>query len=198
MAKQGQEELTVSFSEQLLDPNLSFPDYQQTTRQLTLNRARCVDPTLIDTFLRNLRHGSDDVIKQKLNNYSKQTEHRNDTRLQKCDSLIHREIYPNWQVRDSIIDFCAAQATQLKHELDQQKSSEVIRTTVDTRLDPYSVRDLQHEEEKKYKQWNDLNNWVENNRTIEGILRGSSDHFLKQNCDQNVDYLRKFWDLSSK
>lgn len=193
------DEITVSLSEHLLDGNLNFPDYQQRTNNLTLNRQRCLDPTLIDSFLRNLRHGSDDVIKQKLNNYYKQTEHRDKSKIQKCNTFISNELYPNWKVRDQIIDFCAGQAEKLKAEIDAKGDDQNTQVkTVDTRLDPYSQRDLQFQQKQKYKQLNDLNTWVSNNRGIESILRGTSDHILKQNCDQNEDYIKKFWQLNSK
>ncbi|KAL3230192.1 hypothetical protein RNJ44_01555 [Nakaseomyces bracarensis] len=191
------DEITVSLSEHLLDGNLNFPDYQQRTRNITLNRQRCLDPTLIDSFLRTLRHGSDDIIRQKLNNYNKQTEHQDKSKIQKCNSFLQNELYPNWRVRDQIIDFCASQAEKLKVEIDSKGEDVVSTKVVDTRLDPYSQRDVLFQQEQRYRQLNDLNTWVSNNKGIESILRGTSDHILKNNCDQNEDYIKKFWEMGS-
>lgn len=192
------DEVTVSLSEQLFDGNLNFPDYEQRTSSLTLNRQRCLDPTLIDSFLRTLRHSSDDVIKQKLNNYNKQTEHQDKSKIQRCNIFLNKELYPNWKVRDQIIDYCAGQAEELKIEIDSKAEAQVSdASTVDTRLDPYSQRDKQFQQEQRYKQLDDLNAWVSNNRGIESILRNTSDHILKHNCDQNEDYIKKFWQLNS-
>ena len=62
---------TFTAPQSLLETNLTFPNDEPSLTRITVTRERCVDPSLIDSFLRFLRHGSDDIIRQKLNNYRK-------------------------------------------------------------------------------------------------------------------------------
>lgn len=187
-----QDQITVRAPQVFLDSNLNFPNRDKTVTEVTVTRSRCIDPTLIDSFLRTMRHGSDDIIKQKINNATKEGSMLR-SRSEKCDDFVKNELYPNWRERGRVISFCQNQALFMKHELDEQYASvgiESERPKIDPRIDPYAERDRITEKESRYSQWRSLNRWVDNNIEIESILRTTSDKILKQNCNQNEEYMK--------
>lgn len=189
------EELVVSAPRGSLDnaedTNLHFSTRDKLVSELTINRKRCIDSTLVDSFLGFLRHSSDDIIKQRLNNYIKKGS-TNIEKLQSCNSFVLRELYPNWKVRNTVINFCERQSKQLKIELDNMKAEET-NEDINLRLDPYSGREAQEKQELRYNEWKRLDIWVQNNQMVEKILQNTSDSILKQKCDANEEYLQKFW-----
>ncbi|CCF59139.1 hypothetical protein KAFR_0G01060 [Kazachstania africana CBS 2517] len=188
------EELVVEAPTQLtLDANLQFKRQasEVSQKKLVINRERCIDPTLIDSFLSALRHGSDDVIRQKINNYVKDSTTL-PSRIDKCNEFVKDELYPNWKLRKEVINFCELQATKMQKELETH-SDRRNTTLVDARIDPYAERDLREQEEMKYMEINKIRNWVKNNVEIENILHYNSDRILKTTCDQNEEYLNKFF-----
>lgn len=188
-------QIVITAPEVLLDSNLKFATDEPIIKQLTVTRERCINPTLVDSFLRLLRNGSDDIIRQKLSTYSRQ---ETDTHLlgSKCDKFINDELYPSWLARSQIISFCDAQSNQMKSELDEKytrNSTSNVKPEIDLRLDPYAAKNRLEEQEASYREWKRLGTWIENNKQIESILRVTSNRILKQNCDQNANYLEKFW-----
>ncbi|QLL31552.1 hypothetical protein HG536_0B04160 [Torulaspora globosa] len=187
--------IEVTAPEALLDANLSFPEETPLIRHLTMTRERCVDPTLADSFLRLLRYGSDDSIKQRLSAYQRHEEN-SPFKNKRCGSFLRNELYPNWQARNRIITFCRNQLEDMKAELDEkygQHSATPLKAEVDLRIDPYAAKDRQHEQENRYKELKRLNTWIENQIKIESILLANSNRTLQQNCDQNVNYINEFW-----
>lgn len=179
------------------DINLHFSTRDKMVSEITMNRKRCIDSTLVDSFLTFLRHSSDDIIKQRLNNYIKKGS-TNSEKIDSCNSFVRRELYPNWEVRNKVINFCEEQSKQLKSELDKTISSELNLNKsedINLRLDPYSGRDALEKQELRYNDWKRLDRWVQNNQMIESILQNTSDKILKQKCDANEEYLKKFWHL---
>lgn len=188
-------QIVITAPEVLLDSNLKFATDEPIIKQLTVTRERCINPTLVDSFLRLLRNGSDDIIRQKLSTYSRQETDAH-IRSSKCDTFLNDELYPNWRARSQIISFCDTQSKQMKVELDKnymQNSSSDVKPDIDPRLDPYAARNRVEEQEASYREWRRLGTWIENNKQIESILRITSNRILKQNCDQNANYLEKFW-----
>lgn len=178
-----------------LESNLNFPTGNRAVTEVTVTRARCIDPTLLDSFLRTMRHGSDDVLKQKINNATKTDSSRRPI-SEKCGDFIRGELYPNWQERSKVISFCQQQAVQMKQELDTKfaggNDGDSDETQVATRIDPYAERDRKLERESRYRQWRDVASWVENNLQIESILRATSESTLQEKCNANQQYLEEF------
>lgn len=195
--KMPTDSIEVTAPEALLDANLKFPEETPLIRHLTVTRERCVDPTLTDSFLRLLRYGSDDSIKQRLGAYYKHEE--NSTyNGKKCDRFLSNELYPNWQARNRIITFCEDQLKDMKVEVDEkyeQNPTNPLKAEVDLRIDPYAVKDRLQEQENRYKELKRLDAWIENQKRIESILLGNSNRTLQQNCDQNVNYIKDFWNF---
>ncbi|QHS71468.1 Mix23p [Saccharomyces paradoxus] len=182
---------TFTAPQSLLESNLTFPNDEPSLTTVTVTRERCIDPSLIDSFLRFLRHGSDDIIRQKLNNYRKGSENGKE----KCKEFLKQELYPNWQIRSNIISFCEKEAAKMKNETDQQcnnNEKSAVAPIIDARIDPYAARERVEEQEARYKDWTKVVDWVANNRKIEQILTSTTEGILRQNCEQNDDYLKQF------
>lgn len=58
---------------------------------------------------------------------------------------------------------------------------------IDTRIDPYALRDSQQELEEKYSKVDQLLNWVNNEKTIEQIVRNRSIGILQDTCQLDSD-----------
>ncbi|EJS44660.1 YBL107C [Saccharomyces arboricola H-6] len=182
---------SFSAPQSLLESNLPFSNDEPALTGITITREQCVDQSLIDSFLRFLRHGSDDTIRQKLNNYRRAPSDGGN----KCKEFLKQELYPNWQIRNNIISFCEKEAAEMKAETDQRSNGTGKSSTdsiIDARLDPYAAREQIEEQESRYKDLNKVRNWVANNRKIEQILTSVTARILRQNCDQNEDYLKQF------
>lgn len=197
------DKITLRTPDVLLDPNLEFSTEEPPIRELVLTRKRCIDSSIVDSFLKLLRNGSDDILRQKLSSYSQAQDNgrANSSKKTSCEQYLKKELYPNWQTRDQIISFCEGQSEQLKHELDAGTSKSIrsnVIPEIDPRLDPYSARRIIYDREAAYKDWKRLNSWIENNKKVESILRNSSAKTLKQNCDQNADYMAQFFSFINK
>ena len=191
------EELTARAPRLFLESNLTFPNSDRTVTEVTVTRARCIDPTLLDSFLRTMRHGSDDIVKQKINNATEKGSTLA-AKNEKCGEYIKSELYPNWIERSKVIDFCQRQADMMKQELDEKYKSggNLSEPQLNTRLDPYAERDWKFEQEAKYRQWRGIVSWVQNNLQIESILRTTSESILNAKCDANRKYLDDFNEYS--
>lgn len=192
-------ELIVITSLPTLDSNLQFINGEPAVEQITLNRDRCVHPMLINSFLTLLRHNSDDIIKQRLNDYAKPNTGFYSVE-ERCASFLESELYPNWATRNKVISFCEQEVIKMKSELDtkQAYTSQSKRAIVEARLDPYAARDLLDEQIYQFSDLNAVTKWVKNNKGIESILQRNTNVILKQNCNQNLNYIDKFWEFSQK
>ncbi|CCE61824.1 hypothetical protein TPHA_0B01510 [Tetrapisispora phaffii CBS 4417] len=212
--EESKNEMTLDLSWKQIDPNLIFRDnyYENNDikdisgheQQLTLTRARCVNPTLVNSFLNILRHKSDDIIRQRLNDYEKivntgKSGSSEISKLGKCGYFLEKELYPNWEVRRQAIQFCENESIKMEKELENSsKNSDVSsKSVVEARLDPYASRDRQAEENSRYNELNSVKLWIKNNKKIESILKNTANEILRQRCDQNTDYINKFWTFSN-
>lgn len=161
------------------------------SRNLTINRERCIDPTVVDNFLRYLRHGTDDILKLKLNKYRMPT---TNTKEEQCDEFLKLELFPNWRIRDSVISFCEEEAKLMKSELDEHLESRQQNGVpiVTERIDPYSVKDRIEQKQAYMRDWESLNNWVESQRKIESIMQIRASSVLSESCGRIKDYLEDF------
>lgn len=186
--------LVVKIPQPILDSNLRFSDEVIETKEVTVTRQRCINPTVVDSFLRILRHSSDDIIKQRLNDYSRRNK-RNSPIKQSCEKFLNDELYPNWRVRNQVIDFCRNESLHMKEELDfvnSQNPGGKNSKEFNLRMDPYAEQDQLEKKQVIYSDWNRLEKWIKNNDEIENILQGTSNRILREICNDNEDYLQKF------
>lgn len=184
---------TAKAPSSVLNSGSEFPDTPNASEMmdLTVTRERCLSPSLIDSFFRVLRHGSDDVIKQKLNNTKTNSI---DSRTSQCKDFIHRELYPSWLVRNRIINFCDREAFELKREIEAKYSTSNadLIPEIDPRIDPYAAREREEQREAHYNDWKRLRNWVQNQREVEKILQIRSNNVLGEVCGHSTDYIEQF------
>lgn len=178
-----------------LDSNIVFADDDISNNQLTVTRERCLNPSLVDSFLSLLRHGTDDLIKQRMSTYGRAGGNGSFSE-EKCDQFLAKELYPNWFARDQVLGFCEDEMKQMSSQLsqeygDQSSLGQVPR--VDSRVDPYAARNQSEERESHFAKVRRLQIWLGNHRQVESILRSNSDRVLKSICDQNANYIKQFW-----
>lgn len=167
------------------------------SRSIVVTPAHCVEPSTLDSFLRQLRQSSDDVVVAQL---ERAFRGQGADRSKQCDDYIQHELFPNWQARDKIISFCDAHLQQMRESANskglasEQPSSEKI----DPRLDPYGARDQFRAKEIRDKDWRDLNDWITNGRQVERILRDNTVGQLRQNCCPETDYFDKFREWTNR
>lgn len=196
----SEQSITVRAPKVFLESNLNFPNVDTTVTEVTVTRARCIDPTLLDSFLRTMRHGSDDIIKQKINNVTEKGSTLR-SKNEKCGDFVRTELYPNWKERSKVISYCQEQATLMKQELDDKyilNDQESNGPQVATRIDPYAERDWKTDQQARFRQWKSVCGWVQNNLQIESILRTTSEGILNQRCDANQKYLNDFQEFITK
>lgn len=83
----------------------------------------------------------------------------------------------------------------MKAETDRKFSntgSSATGTITDARIDPYAAREKLEDQEARYRDWTRVKEWVANNEKIEQILTSTTDRILRQNCEQNKNYLEQF------
>lgn len=162
-------------------------------QKLVLNREQCVHPVLINSFLRLLRHGSDDIINQKLNKFSNLG---SEEKIKKCNEFVTNELFQNWGVRSQVINFCSQESKMMKHELDLQyrkdSSKENMVPEVDPRLDPYGARQQAEEKAEHFRHWSNLENWLKDQQQIEYILKARDNSILRDYCGFNENYIEQF------
>ncbi|SCU97141.1 LAMI_0F09032g1_1 [Lachancea mirantina] len=187
--------LVIKAPVQVMDLSYQFKGSENLRNmELTVTREGCVDPRLLNSFLRAMRHNSDDVIREKLNNVKDLTTHEKRAR---CQDFVHNELSGNWRIRDKVISFCENESSQLKTELDQLYAQNVdaSQATVSARMDPYAPRAEQMRKDLEYGDWQRLDAWVKNQREVESILQKSAVSVLNTRCDPNIDYMTQFDDL---
>ena len=184
-------------SENIKEYNLNFATGDKTVSQITLTRQQCIEPSLLDSFLRTLRHQSDDIIKSKINNYTR-CGSTNDEKLELCNNFVKEELYPNWEVRYKAIRFCEQQAEKMKIELVNKYPERPDKKEYNLRLDPYAEKAAKEEYESHFKDLDNVTQWIENNKMVESILQNTSNSILNQRCDANTEYLKIFWGRMNK
>ncbi|CAR22023.1 Mix23p [Lachancea thermotolerans CBS 6340] len=162
-----------------------------TIEALTMTREKCMSRELVDSFFRLLRHNSDDVIKQKLNNIDNLSSKAKEAR---CGDFVQRELFPSWDLRHEAINFCEREAQLMKKEIDGRfgSSHTVERPVLDARMDPYAAADSLSQKESYYHDWRELTRWIQNQREIEEILQKNGASVLNRACDPDVAYIDAF------
>ncbi|KAK5164847.1 uncharacterized protein LTR77_009511 [Saxophila tyrrhenica] len=105
-----------------------------------------------------------------------------------CDQFKEKVLYPNWQMRSDVLNYCAGVATSPdsddpQHVLRDTEDARARERIVDERLDPYSgryfPRDLRTEA---------LARLVRNERMVENIIRSRTWGLVGERCDnEGVD-----------
>ncbi|SCV01618.1 LANO_0F12662g1_1 [Lachancea nothofagi CBS 11611] len=186
------QELTLSVPTRVTDVNLKIKGGEEVMMQtLTMNRERCLNRELVDSFFRTLRHNSDDVIQQKLNNAGK-TDRR--AKSARCQEFVKQELFPSWDLRLKAVGFCEKEAFALKQELDEKYGATSVSAGQirEARMDPYAAAERLEAKESHYAQWKDLNRWIGNQHGIERILQRNAANILARSCDPDTAYFTEF------
>lgn len=83
----------------------------------------------------------------------------------------------------------------MKNETDQQCPLLFFCTAeplIDARIDPYAARERAEKQEAQYKDWTKVTEWVGLLSFYQQILTSTTEGILRQNCEQNNDYLKEF------
>lgn len=93
-------------------------------------------------------------------------------------------LFPSWQVRSDVINYCAAVATtpepednDPRHELQKIESALERERMIDERLDPYSARYFPQQTRQET-----LINVLRNERGVERIIRSRTWALLGERC----------------
>ncbi|KAF2862810.1 hypothetical protein K470DRAFT_211955 [Piedraia hortae CBS 480.64] len=161
---------------------------QQLTPQFCFNQKDLRD------FLRYSRAMVDDTIVQRLDALSTPgTEPLTATRPPQrrtvegasCRDFKDKALFPSWQARSDLLNYCAGVATSpdpedpdhMLHETRDMKHRERI---VDARLDPYSARYIPKEGKTEA-----LAGLIRNERSVENIIRTRTWALVGERCDNN-------------
>lgn len=101
-------------------------------------------------------------------------------------------LFPSWQTRSDVLNYCAGVATSPDPEdpdliLRQVESARERERVVDERLDPYSARYFPREPRTE-----SLANLIRNERTIEQIIRSRTWSLVAERCDDSGDWEHAF------
>jgi len=106
---------------------------------------------------------------------------------QSCQSFKDRILFPSWQVRSDVLNYCASVATspdpndpdQLLREIESAKARERV---IDERLDPYSGRYFPKEARTE-----SLAALIRNERAVEKIIRSRTWSLVGERCGGNTE-----------
>ncbi|EEH21010.1 hypothetical protein PABG_03241 [Paracoccidioides brasiliensis Pb03] len=167
--------------------------------QLTLTPQFCFDKRALRDFLRISRSSIDDSITQNLNalitpaekgfdpsmTTARQTDYRSRGQIEpeRCHSFLDNALFPSWQARSDVLNYCAGVATSpdpndpdlLLREVESAKDRERV---VDERLDPYSARFFPREARTE-----SLAMLLRNERGVEHIIRTRTWGLVKERCE---------------
>lgn len=162
-----------------------------------LTPENCLSSSRIRAFLRLSRIATDDTIRQ----------HLNDKSNTDCQKYFDKKIIPQWNARTAAIMYCSNYATELRqktlHALavsEQPGASSTPATTssepdgsFNLRLDPYALRNYTEKLKEHFLTCDLIDNWVQNENTIEGIVREGTVEVLNEKCFYR-DWMKKFID----
>jgi hypothetical protein len=102
-----------------------------------------------------------------------------------CESFKNNVLFPSWQTRSDVINYCAGVATSPDPEdpdviLRQVESTRERERVVDERLDPYSGRYFPREARTE-----SLANLIRNERGVEQIIRSRTWSLISERCDSS-------------
>jgi Caffeine-induced death protein 2 len=109
-----------------------------------------------------------------------------------CDSFKQNILFPSWQSRSDVLNYCASVATSpdpedpdlVSRQVETAKEQERV---VNERLDPYSSRYFPREARTE-----SLANLVRNERSVEQIIRSRSWNIVGERCDANGSWEEAF------
>jgi hypothetical protein len=99
-----------------------------------------------------------------------------------CKSFKERVLFPSWQSRSDVLNYCASVATSpdpddpdlILREVESERRREVV---VDERLDPYSARYFPREARTEYLASN-----IRRERAVEEIIRSRTWQLVGERC----------------
>lgn len=99
-----------------------------------------------------------------------------------CQSFKDNVLFPSWQTRSDVLNYCAGVATSPDPEdpdliLRETESARDRERVVNERLDPYSARFFPREARTE-----SLANLVRNQRTVEDIVRARTWGLVTERC----------------
>lgn len=161
-----------------------------------LSKDVCLNPKGLRAFLKLSRASTDDVIKQRINSLLNDKKH---SKADICDSFASSILYKSWNDRLSAIEYCDQQSVTLEKSIESNQEQELQEKYVDPRIDPYAAGEFKELKESKYRQLRVLQNWVQNEKTIENIVQERSIEILSDNCGV-AGWNEKFkqWSASQK
>ncbi|KAH0544960.1 hypothetical protein FGG08_000886 [Glutinoglossum americanum] len=163
----------------------------------------CFSTTALRDFLRLSRSTIDDSITQNLNallapsrsgfdpssTSSRQSQPPGKRQIdqQSCKSFKENVLFPSWQARSDVLNYCAGVATSedpddpdiLARQIESERDRERV---VDERLDPYSARFYPQEARTEM-----LANIVRNERSVENIVRTRTWSIIGERCGVSRD-----------
>lgn len=188
------------FEQPRLIPQFCFN--QTALRGMTSLVSECFHRVLINAsradFLRLSRGSIDDSITQNLNALvtpasegfdpsSTSSRHvrapsRHLVDPQSCQTFKDKVLFPSWQTRSDVLNYCAGVATSPDPDdpdsvLLQVESARARGRVVDERLDPYSGRYFPRESRTEV-----LANLIRNERSIENIIRSRTWALVGEQC----------------
>lgn len=142
----------------------------------------CVESTRIRSFLALSRVATDDIVKTRLNEIPKST----------CDNYFQDVIIPLWKEREKLIQYCGNYAQQLRKEVEIPQE-QLKQIEYDLRMDPYALRDHKQIMDLKYYKLETIENWMQNESTVENIIRDQTVQAFNERCHYK-DWLKMFFD----
>ncbi|GAB7364383.1 hypothetical protein MBLNU230_g4926t1 [Neophaeotheca triangularis] len=162
----------------------------------------CFNQTALRDFLRLSRTAVDDTISQNLNalvtpastpfdpssTTSRQPRpigSRSPIDPTACETFKSRVLFPSWQSRSDVLNYCAGVATSPDpedpdHVLRQVEDSRARERVVNERLDPYSARYFPRDTRTEA-----LAGLVRNERMVEGIIRARTWGLVGERCEND-------------
>lgn len=152
-------------------------------------------------FLRISRSAVDDTISQNLNALAtpsaapfdprstaeRQTRHtsRQALPIAKCQDFKDTVLFPSWQSRTDVLNYCAGVATSPDpsdpdHVLRETEDARARERLIDERLDPYSARYFPREARTEA-----LASLIRNERMVEGIIRSRTWKIVGERCQSD-------------
>ncbi|KAF4556893.1 putative caffeine-induced death protein [Elsinoe fawcettii] len=165
----------------------------------TLTPSLCFNETALRDFLRVSRSATDDTINQNLNSLLSPSADKFDPsstsqrqlaprsrRLvpsSSCQDFKDRVLFPSWQARSDVLNYCAGVATSPdpddpEHVLREVEDAKARERVVDERLDPYSARYFPREARTER-----LAGLTRSERMVEEIVRQRTWQTINERCE---------------
>ncbi|KAF2223186.1 caffeine-induced death protein Cid2 [Elsinoe ampelina] len=165
----------------------------------SLSPSLCFNETALRDFLRVSRSAIDDTISQNLNSLLAPSTDKFDPsttaerhlaprsrRLvpsDSCRAFRDRVLFPSWQARSDVMNYCAGVATSPdpndpEHVLREVEDARARERVVDERLDPYSARYFPREARTER-----LAGLMRSERMVEEIVRARTWQIVNERCE---------------